>query len=93
MIPKGRHTDWPWPFSFIPRSWNAWASNKLPKQLLGNAKGHLDIPAPGEWTIDWPPYVAIHRFSGWYARFGIRYDYVDHYYTFPALTIKKYVKS
>lgn len=90
MIPNGRHTDWIWPFSYIPRSWTGWNSIKLPKQLVGNVPvgAHLDVPLEGEWAFVWPFYLVVHFKNGWYARFGIRYDYVDKYYTFPALTVK-----
>lgn len=91
MIPSGQHTDWFWPFSYIPRSWTGWNSTKAPKQLLGNVPEgiHLDVPPVGMHTFAWPFYVAIHFKNGWYARFGIRYDYVDQYYTFPAITVKR----
>lgn len=90
MIPTGRHTDWFWPFSYIPRSWTGWNSDKPPKQMLGNVPSgdHLDVSPAGTWAFAWPFYFVVHFKSGWYARFGIRYDYVDHYYTFPAFTIK-----
>jgi hypothetical protein len=89
MVPSGNHTDWPWPFSLIPRRWNAVPSEHEPVQLLGTASGHLDIPDRGTWTIAWPIYVALTSRKGWHFRFGIRYDYIDRYYTFPSFTIKK----
>lgn len=88
-IPSGKHNDWIWPFSLIPRGFNAVASENEPVKLLGNATGHLDVPPKGTWVLAWPLYFALRTKSGWHFRFGIRYDYVDRYYTFPAIALKK----
>ena len=44
-----KHTDWPWPFSGIPRGWTAfkWGS---PKQILGNQEDKRLDPETGRWA-------------------------------------------
>jgi hypothetical protein len=88
-VPSGPHTDWPWPFRFIPRKWTAVPSTTPPKQLAGNTTGNLDVPKPGEWTVAWPPYVAYTSPSGLHFRLGARFDYNDAYYQIPAFTVKR----
>lgn len=96
MIPNGRHDDWPWPFSYIPRRWTAFDSDIPPVKLCGTETDpHLDIPEQGKWVIagvgeiKLPLYFALTTNSGWHFRIGIRYDFLDRYYTFPSFTIKK----
>ncbi len=92
MIPAGRHTDWPWPLSLIPRRWTARESGRLPVKLLGTVPrdAHLDIPRPGQWVLAWPLYFAITTENGVHFRIGIaRYDYVDHYYQLGTLAWKR----
>jgi hypothetical protein len=86
-----RHTDWPWLLSWVPRSWNAWISTVGPKRLLGNIKPDdtIDIPDAGRWVVAWPPYLAATTRRNLHLRIGWRYDYIDHYYTAPAATIKR----
>lgn len=93
MIPPGPHTDWPWPFSRIPRRWTAIESAHPPIKLLGTApaNANLDIPPLGRWVITWPPYIAVLTLSHWHARLGIRYDYNGKYYQLIAFTIKRIV--
>ena len=97
-IPSGRHTDWPWLLSWVPRRWTAFESEIPPLQLFGNVPpgAHLDIPARGQWTIatiahgNLPLYFAIRTKSNWYFRFGVRFDYLNKYYTFPSIALKHY---
>lgn len=90
MIPTGRHTDWIFPFSLIPRSWTAWESDTPPRKLCGNAKTVKPIPDSGEWLLSWPLYFAFQTKGGIHGRIGIRWDDVDHYYQFPSFTLKRY---
>ncbi len=93
------HSDWPWPFSYIPRDWNA-----VPSQVKPVAIAHSngldkvdDIPNRGNWALTKVPSkpwyglnFALTTESGWHLRIGtFRYDFVDGYYTFPTLTVKK----
>jgi hypothetical protein len=104
-IPPGNHSDWLWPMSLIPRSWNARESNVEPRALLKSKGyvGNLDIPKPGHYAISrgefwWELYAAI-TFSrideqgrAWHARIGVaRFDYNDRYfnYLFFLPTIKR----
>lgn len=97
MIPTGKHTDLPWPLSLIPRGFNAVQSND-PPHVVAHSPGALvdhnaDVPAPGNFTFSTSKYgfnFALTTKGGWIFRIGtFRYDYVDHYYTFPTFTIKK----
>jgi hypothetical protein len=92
MPDLGRHTDWPWLFSWVPRSWTTFKGSP-PKQLFGNVPNgeHLDIPPPGHWTITWPPYFAFQTKSGWLFRIGIRWDYNSGTYEFPSFKIGHYI--
>ena len=84
-----RHNDWLWPFSYIPRAWNAfcgqgplWKGQQQP------------IPSPGRSTHHWrdedgswrPYYACTWRlqnfWNGRYLHFriGFRWDDVDFYY-------------
>ena len=83
------HRDWLWPFSYIPRAWNAFCG-------LGPVwKGQQQpIPSPGRSTHHWRdedgrrrPYYArtwqLKNFwNGRYLHFriGFRWDDVDFYY-------------
>jgi len=95
--PTGRHSDWPWPLSLIPRSWNSWSSETEPVKILGNATGHLDVPGKGQWAIAGvaripvPVFFAVQTSSGLYVRLAlIRYDYHGRYYTWPSFALKRY---
>lgn len=96
-IPSGNHSDWPWPFSYIPRNWTAFNSTIPPIKIAGTETDeHLDIPERGKWVIAGferrriPVYFAMTTLSGWHFRIGLlRYDYVDHYYTGPTFTLKR----
>lgn len=94
------HTDWPWPFKWVPRAWTSFNTGifgKPPKKLLGNGwMGELDgvafpkpVPKPGQWLIAWPPYVAFTTKGGWHVRAGCRYDDLDLYYTVPTFANKQ----
>lgn len=96
MIPPGNHNDWIWPFSLIPRTANAVASDTPPK--LVSSSGLLpgynpDVPNPGAWALSTCQYgfcYASTSLSGITVRAGtFRYDYVDKYYTFPTFTVKQ----
>ena len=89
MIPAGNHTDLIWPLSLIPRKWTAVESTRQPYTYGYDG----DVPPAGQWT------VAISRYGfmfsanshGWLFRIGtFRYDYVDKYYEFPTLTLKRH---
>jgi hypothetical protein len=95
-IPPGNHTDWVWPMSLIPRSWNARVSEVEPRALLKSKGyvGNLDIPHPTHWNLSkgpwwWSYYFALTTKGAWHFRFGCRYDFVDFYYVYPAFTIKR----
>lgn len=38
MKPTGKHTDWMWPFSMIPRGLTSYEAESVPKKIAGNAK-------------------------------------------------------
>ncbi len=88
MLPSGRHTDWIWPFSYIPRTWTSFLG-KPPRKLLGTSPEAKPIPDSG-WELLWPLYFAARSKGGWYIRIGIRWDDVDQYYTWPSFTIKHF---
>ena len=98
MIPAGRHDDWIWPLCLIPRRWTAFGSDIPPIKIIGTerAEDHVDIPERGKWVIAGvcnlkiPVYFAATSVSGLHFRIGLfRYDYVDHYYEFFSLTLKR----
>lgn len=97
-IPAGRHTDWIWPLSYIPRNWTAFNSDVPPVKIAGTERleDHLDIPERGKWVLAGvmnlriPVYFALTTNSGWHFRVGLlRYDFVDEYYQIATFTIKK----
>jgi hypothetical protein len=97
-IPTGNHTDWPFPFNRIPRSWTAFESTVPPVKIAGTERveDNLDIPERGKWVIAGvgglhiPVFFALTTTSGFHIRIGLlRYDYVDSYYTGPTFTIKQ----
>ncbi len=94
MIPSGNHSDWMFPFCYIPRRWTAWESTRFPIRLLGNTpigpKGPKPIPERGYWHVSWPPYFAFQTRSGWHGRIGVRFDNIDDYYQFPSFKIGHY---
>jgi hypothetical protein len=97
-----KHDDWLWPFKYIPRSWTAFCGDP-PRKLFGNQEttavavgGRLffyckPVPQPGEWHINWPPYVAFTTKSRWSFRVGARWNDAagEAYYSFPAFRIWK----
>lgn len=91
MLPTGKHDDWVWPLSYIPRHWTAF-EGKPPRQLAGSAdpNGHLDITARGTWSLAWPFHFTFYTHGGWMFAIGIRYDYNDLYYNWPRFTLKHY---
>lgn len=58
---------------------------------------HLDITPMSTWAVGyhlghgWFPflYFTFRTSGGWHFRTGWRYDYVDSYYTFVVITIKR----
>src|SRR5574341_1308529 len=97
-----RHTDWIWPFSYIPRAWTSFCHGRFsvpPIRRLGNTPltGWRDttflypkpIPPPGHWHLASPLYFAFTTKRGLHFRIGARFDDVDGYYTIPSLTLKK----
>ncbi len=98
MIPAGRHNDWWWPFSLIPRRWTAFNSDIPPVKIAGTerAQDHVDIPERGKWilagvgNLKIPVYFAVTTKAGWHFRIGLfRYDYIDGYYQIFTFTIKR----
>jgi hypothetical protein len=84
MIPTGPHTDWPWPFSLIPRRWTAVPSD-TPPFTIGYEK---DVPPPGRWVIALSKYGFMFSFQtkgGWLFRIGT----ASKYYELFTLTLKK----
>ena len=89
-VPPGRHTDFIWPFSYIPRAWTAHKSCKPPITVFGNDHDADadDVPDPGHKVFQFSPkygfmfsFQTKHHFL---FRFGtMRYDFVDHYYEWP----------
>jgi hypothetical protein len=98
-IPKGRHNDWLWPFSYIQRRWTAWESEHRPHAIIGSGTvmfeqrtagwTFLDITPRGTWALVWPLYFTFRTHSGWHFRTGFRYDYNGMYYTFVPFTLKR----
>ena len=99
---SGLHTDWIWPFRYIPRRWTAMPGDP-PRETLGStpltsaeSQGRRfrypqPIPPRGRWHFTiWPTYFGMSTHSGWHFRIGFRYDDVDGYYNWPSLTIKKF---
>ena len=96
-IPNTLHTDWLWPFSLVPRRKTAIESD-VPPQVAAKSPGYPDsaneIPPAGHWVLQTHPeygfYFAFTNPDGWHFRVGsFRYDYVDHYYTFPTVALKR----
>lgn len=94
-IPAGRHNDWPWPFSLIPRKATAVESDTPPTAVAHSKDLDKvdDIPNAGNWVLLKSKYglsFAVTGPGGWHFRIGtFRYDYVDKYYTFPTFTVKR----
>lgn len=97
-LPEGRHDDWPLFFKYVPRSWNAIASDVPPVRIAGTEReeDHLDVPERGRWALAgfkrWkvPVYFAVTTKSGVHFRIGLlRFDYVDGYCTWPTFTVKR----
>lgn len=84
-VPEGNHSDWPWPFKYLPRSWFAFESEVEPEKMWGTAPSHLDVPAPGTWAVTGykgiPVMWAYTSLDGKKYRLGaLRYDYEDGYW-------------
>ena len=88
-ILRQRHTDWPEPFSWVPRKWTAWLGDP-PVKIAGNEDEVKPIPDAGKWILESPFYIAGQSKDGLYARTGLRWDDVDHYYNLSLFTVKKY---
>lgn len=96
-IPTGLHNDWPWPLSLIPRKATAIAgpppTDVVYSDNFNKLTNHPDVPNEGAWAVSKHPdygfcFSAVEK--GVLFSIGtFRYDYVDGYYTFPRLTIKK----
>ncbi len=90
------HTDWIWPFSYVPRAWNAYCgkgpiwetgpeyqSKPIPDR--GFKSAHTwDSAAFGEHRSYW----AITYSNGLHIRHGYRWDNVDNYYNYVVFTAK-----
>lgn len=83
-----RHTDWPWPLSYIPRAWNAYCGLG---PIWVEAPGYQSkpIPDPGfksahdfDKNGEERPYSAQTYANGFHVRHGYRWDDVDHYYNY-----------
>ena len=84
-----RHTDWLWPFSYIPRAWNAFCGEG-PIWLTPEQK---PIPLPGgvshhsrDKNGARRPYYGRTFKNGFHFRTGYRWDDVDHYYNWVLFT-------
>jgi hypothetical protein len=98
---SGTHSDWIWPFRYVPRRWTILCGNPPQKALgttpLRTAQFHglqvrypQPIPPPGHWHFTtWPIYFGMSTRSGWHFRIGVRYDDIDGYYTWPSFTLKR----
>lgn len=102
------HTDWPWPFSKIPRGWTAWAWGR-PVLISGNTTEFnggrpKPIPRHGEWAFfefpDAPWYwawaawgFAFTLASGRHFRIGARWDDVDDYVEWPSIASRKFPRG
>lgn len=97
------HNDYPWPFSYIPRSWTAFSWGE-PKRLVGHGdKTPKPIDPPGHGQISYFPdapwwalkglYIAYTTKSGIHFRLGARWDDVDSYTQWPSIAWKKGVKE
>jgi hypothetical protein len=78
-----RHRDWPWPFKYIPRAWNAFCG-KGPADIRG-WKDPIPLPGMYRWHLwdmegSFRPYFAYTFQSGLHFRTGFRWDDVDGYY-------------
>ena len=99
---SGRHDDWPWPLSSVPRRWTAVSGNP-PRKTFGTTpltraefngrqfRYPKPIPPAGRWHFTiWPLYFGMTTHSGWHFRLGVRYDDIDGYYSWPSVTLKRY---
>lgn len=90
-ILQKKHTDWPWPLSYVPRAWTAIKSDVPPRTLAGE---DTDVPAPGRFTLQVCKYgfmFSLQTKRGWLVRVGsFRYDYCDKYYEIFTLTLKRH---
>jgi hypothetical protein len=96
-IPPGRHTDFIWPFKYIPRAWTAHASCHPPKTLIGadNDADGDDVPDPGHGVLQFSwkygPMFSYQTKKKFLVRIGTcRYDFVDHYYDCPTLRFNRH---
>jgi hypothetical protein len=87
-----RHSDWPRPLRWVPRSVFAFLSDSPPIKLLGNAHSVKPIPDRGEWALFFPPAFMLQTKGGWYLRLALlRWDDLDRYYALLSATVKRYV--
>ena len=64
-----KHTDFPWPLKWVPRSWTAFCWDGPPTMLFGNQKekrigpdgrlGPAPIGEPSSFQVSWPLYFAF----------------------------------
>lgn len=86
---KTNHSDWPKPFSWVPRRWTTWIgpAPTLADVIIGEVTEMKPIPKNGEWYV-LRGYLASTTAEGVHNRLGWRYDDVDDYFEFPSLTVK-----
>jgi hypothetical protein len=102
LIPTGKHTDWYWPLSLIPRKWTAIPSEREPFGVIIDDVGMLWV-RPKTWNLDVPvrnsAMLVFSRYGfmfsvnakGWLFRIGtFRYDYVDSYVELFTLALKRH---
>lgn len=84
--PNSKHTDWWFPFSLIPRSWNAYCGLG-PVWVTGPGYQSRPIPEPGFKSAHHRdkdgsprPYHAHTFKNGFHWRRGYRWDDIDLYY-------------
>ena len=88
-ILRRNHNDWPAPFQWVPRKWTAWLGDP-PVKVAGTEDEVKPIPDAGKWILEAPFYLAGQSQDGLYARTGLRWDDVDHYYNLSLFTAKVY---
>jgi len=102
-LEDSRHDDWPWLFRWVPRRWTSFCGDP-PRKLFGNQPvvavvgtkfpGQVflyckPVPQPGQWHVNWPPYVAFTTKGRWSFRLGARWNDAqgEAYFSFPTFKI------
>jgi len=87
-LKDAKHTDWPWPFSYIPRAWNAYCGQG-PYWVEAPGYQNRPIPDPGFKSAHYfdkngesRPYSAVTYKNGYHVRRGYRWDDSDFYYNY-----------